>query len=216
MVTTDEFEFDHEDTWYLERFKQSFDDYLYLSRSYPVRFTNPRLFQAVALYFRQVYAWAGDLLDVEPFRETYQYNITTYKTLRHDFGIDNLPLASERHGSVASLVPYPKWCHILWNFLHDGSILTYIKDKRRGNRKSSILFGGVLLNFYINMPCEECVTHYKAKIASFNIETNTADPISMIYHLHNSVNLDLKREVYAWSSFEEAYSLKTQFTNFKL
>lgn len=109
------------------------------------------------------------------------------------------------------------WYHIFWRFLHYSSILTYYNYHQSNNTNNDILlqFASVLLTFNVFIPCIQCFKNYMSKPILKYVEQiiSDADPITVVYNLHNYVNF--RRDVYttetyymSMEQFEKAYGIK--------
>lgn len=96
------------------------------------------------------------------------------------------------------------WGPRIWKFLHTTSIL--IAD----NTYLTQMFGCLMLNFDMMILCGICSHNYKRKnpLESVLLKIKYSnDPISVIYMLHNLVNMSLRKSVYNIYNFLTTYHL---------
>lgn len=211
------YEFQNDYSYYFQEFRTHLDTVLYIVKSGPPITTDQRLLRIFADYTKQLYNWVTDLLDVKLDTSLYKYNTSIYPKLRQDFNLLDIPPITSRYtpANLKLLTAYPKWSQAYWSFLHYGSICSYIKDRQRGNRKSTILFSAVLGGLNLIIPCEECSDNYKKKVKSLNFDEQLSyhgDSIITIFNLHNRVNAEprMSGQIYYFNlpKFEEMYHLK--------
>ncbi len=147
----------------------------------------------------------SDLLNKNPinynkkFKKDDDFLHTSYEKILEMLNIPNkMAVVSEQHLWSKSI-----WGPIFWEFLHLTSIMCHTK-------KQMECFAYLMMNFNILLPCFICASNYIDKQPTFiaNVIIKDCDPITVMYDLHNTVNVSQNIDVFPYKSFLEKYNIE--------
>lgn len=108
------------------------------------------------------------------------------------------------------------WGPRFWSYMH------LISFAIRENKDLILQFAALMLTFNLALPCKACSAHYIAKLPLDNVTIpmqESQDPVTIIYTLHNLVNISTGKTVFGREQFlnlYEATSTPSKLVDFRV